>query len=233
MRINFEETGDYDVEIVNDSIGNQSYSVTYCPLCGSGVVFATNVGEDASLNFGVSGLLYNSDLIMYDRNTDSLWSQLSGHAIAGELVGVELPRMPVVHTTWDAWRGLHADSLLMRGHPEFKRLYSRSPYPGYERSRRLFFDVSDAAPRQYHPKEWVLGVETAGVFKAYPFIELKAHGLTNFEDRVGEQTVVIEWEEDSWSAVARSAAGEFLPATMSFWFAWFTFHPDTQVFTAQ
>lgn len=86
-------------EIVNDSIGNQRIVVTYCPLCDTGVVFASNVGASA-LVFGVSGLLYNSDVLVYDRNTESLRSQLMGQAISGRLKGVKLPQIPAFHTAW-------------------------------------------------------------------------------------------------------------------------------------
>ncbi len=158
-------------EIVNDGIGKQRFAVSYCPLCGTGVVFASDAGE-TSLIFGVSGLLYNSDVLMYDRNTESLWSQLMGQAISGRLKGVKLPLLPVFHNSWSEWQSRYPDTKVLSLDTGYMRNYSESAYAGYEKSRQLYFKVNNKAPKDYHPKEWVLGVEVDGVFKAYPFKEL-------------------------------------------------------------
>jgi len=219
-------------EIVNDVVGQQHFAVTYCPLCGTGIVFAANLPGTGALNFGVSGLLYNSDLLMYDRNTESLWSQISATAVAGPLVGVALPRLPVWHTTWRDWLATHPHSVVMQGSPRFKAMYRRDLYPGYARSKRLYFDVSHRAPREYHPKEFVLGVEIAGQFKAYPFSELVRYERAEFLDTVGGLQIEVVWDADNQSAEARSMDGGVLVSTMSYWFAWYTFHPETHVFRA-
>ncbi len=219
-------------EIVNDASGDQYFAVTYCPLCGTGIAFATNVSPDVHLNFGVSGLLYNSDLLMYDRNTESLWSQISGEAVAGRLVGTKLPRLPLAHTTWRDWQARQPDTLVMRGHPKFTRDYRRNPYPGYAKSRRLYFEVSHRAPADFHPKEMVLGIVIGTDVKAYPFSELERHGQASFSDRVGAHDVIVEWDLENQSAAARTADGETLVTTMGYWFAWYTFHPTTAVFRA-
>jgi len=86
-------------EIVNDRVHSQSCVVSYCPLSGTGMVFASNFA-DIALQFGVSGLLYESDVLLYDRNSESLWSQIVGQAIAGRQKGTGLPQLPAVHTTW-------------------------------------------------------------------------------------------------------------------------------------
>ena len=219
-------------EIVNDISGEQHFAVTYCPLCGTGIAFATNVGDAGHLNFGVSGLLYNSDLLMYDRNTESLWSQLSGTAVAGRLAGTKLPRLPLKHTTWRDWRARQPDTLVMQGHPGFAKDYRRNLYPGYAKSRRLYYPVSHRAPNHFHPKEMVLGVVIAGHSKAYPFSELKRHGRTEFEDDVGPQRVTVEWDGLNQTAAVRGHDGTTLASTMGYWFAWYTFHPETEVFRA-
>ncbi|MFU8817641.1 MAG: DUF3179 domain-containing (seleno)protein, partial [Pseudomonadales bacterium] len=97
-------------EVVNDSSGSQYFVVTYCPLCGTGMVFASNAG-DGALIFGVSGLLYNSDVLLFDRNTESLWSQILGKAVSGPLRGEPLPQLPAFHTTWADWRERHPQTL--------------------------------------------------------------------------------------------------------------------------
>lgn len=218
-------------EVVNDRIGEQSYAVTYCPLCGTGMVFAANVRETA-LVFGVSGLLYNSDVLLFDRNTESLWSQILGEAVSGPLKGTELPQLAATHTTWGDWRSRHADTLVLSTDTGFGRNYRRKPYQGYDRSRQLFFEVANRAPPDYHPKALVMGVEVEGEYKAYPFEELKALGQERFEDVVNGKRLTIQWNESASSSTALEADGSPYPSTVGFWFAWYAFHPQTQVFRA-
>ena len=219
-------------EIINDVVGTQHFVVTYCPLCGSGIAFAANAGAEVHLNFGVSGLLYNSDLLMYDRNTESLWSQLGGRAIVGKLAGTRLPKLVLTHTTWQAWSSEFPGTLVMQGHPKFTALYRRNPYPGYARSKQLYFGVEHRAPDDYHPKEMVLGVELGGVFKAYPFVELAATGHAVIRDTIAGQRLLVRWDEANLSARAETVDGRRLPADSAYWFAWYAFHPDTEVFRA-
>jgi hypothetical protein len=108
-------------EIVNDDIGGERIALTYCPLCGTGVAFASKSGG-RPLSFGVSGLRYNSDMLLYDRETESLWSQIKKQAIAGPLAGRKLDALPLIHTTWSAWLrdhpghgGVSGTTRLMRG----------------------------------------------------------------------------------------------------------------------
>jgi len=216
-------------EIVNDSIGNQQLAVTYCPLCGTGVVFASNVG-DSALVFGVSGLLYNSDVLLYDRNTESLWSQLMGQAISGRLKGVKLPQIPAFHTTWGEWRTRFPKSEVLSIETGYQRDYHKKAYAGYEKSRRLYFSVTNKAPKDYHPKEQVMGVEVDGVFKAYPFKELSVNEAASFADTVNGKSLVIHWNESAKSAHVTDSEGRDVVSTTAFWFAWFTFHPMTEVF---
>jgi len=219
-------------EIVKDQSAEQNFVVTYCPLCGSGMVFATNVGKHA-LDFGVSGLLYNSDVLLYDRNTESLWSQILAKSVAGVLKGTTLTQLPAQHTTWAAWHSEHPDTLVLSRNTGFRRDYSRSPYRGYERSARLYFDVVNKAPSDYHPKALVLGVASTGAYKAYPFEELQAADRGRIHDRVGDQDLVVVWNEKAASAHAEAPDGTMLPATVSYWFAWYAFYPETKVFKAE
>jgi hypothetical protein len=218
-------------EIVNDSVGSQHFAVTYCPLCGTGVVFAANIA-DTALVFGVSGLLYNSDVLLYDRNSESLWSQLMGKAIAGKMKGTLLPQLPVEHTSWKDWQIRHKETVVLSRDTGTRRDYGRSPYSGYEKTRRLYFNVSNKSPNSYHPKERVIGVEVDGMHKAYPVSELSGNGLSRFEDQLNGRRLVIHWNEDAQSGWITGSGGEQLPAISSFWFAWYTFHPDTQLFHA-
>ena len=219
-------------EIVNDSIGSQHYVVSYCPLCGSGMVFATNVGDSAALNFGVSGLLYNSDVLLYDRQTASLWSQLEGKAISGQLKGTPLPQLPALNTTWREWKARYPDSLVMDPNTGYRRDYDRNPHRGYEKSRRLYFKVNHQAPPTYHPKEQVLGIDIDGTYKAYPFEELSRAGKAQLSDTVAGRKITIFWNESERSAYAMQG-DKVIPSTVAYWFAWFTFHPKTGLFKAE
>ena len=88
--------------------------------------------DGRDLDFGVSGLLYNSDMLMYDRRTESLWSQIPGEAISGEYKGQKLIQLPVVHTTWEDWRNQHPDTLALSTDTGYRRDYTSNPYGGYE-----------------------------------------------------------------------------------------------------
>lgn len=118
-------------EIVNDTVGDAPVSVTYCPLCNTAVAVERRVG-DRVLSFGTSGSLYQSALVMYDRQTESLWSHFTGQAIAGVLTGAELTAFPVATVSWAAWRQSHPDGLVLSTETGFDRDYGRNPYPGYD-----------------------------------------------------------------------------------------------------
>jgi len=216
-------------EIVNDRLGDQYFAVTYCPLCGTGMVFASNA-DDGVLEFGVSGLLYNSDMLLYDRNSDSLWSQIMAEAVAGPLVGTALPQLPVTYTTWARWRERHPEGEVLSRDTGYNRDYRRGPYGNYAETSRLMFDVSHRPPRDYHPKEYVLGVEVDGRFKAYPFQELREYGRASFTDEFAGESLTIRWDEEAESAEVLDSNGQPKPAVTGFWFAWYTFHPETEVF---
>lgn len=217
-------------EIVNDDIGGEAVVVTFCPLCGTGMAFSARAGG-RRLNFGVSGLLYNSDVLFYDRETESLWSQLLTRAVSGPLRDTALNLIALEHTTWGDWHTRHPDTLVLSRDTGFGRDYNRDPYAGYEDSRGLFFPVAHRDPR-YHPKERLLGVEVEGRFKAYPFAELsKTNGVVR--DKVNGMALEIRYDRDSHSARAFDARGETVPAITAFWFAWTAFHPETAVFKAR
>lgn len=217
-------------EVVNDRFGDTSVAITYCPLCGTGVAF-TAPDSGSELTFGVSGLLYNSDVLLYDRQTDSLWSQLLMQAVTGPAKGRRLTPLPLEHTSWGAWRRAHPNTRVLSTETGYVRDYGRNPYAGYALDDRLYFPVGRES-RRYHPKEQVLGVEIDGRFKAYPFVELARSGQTEIDDDIDGQRLRIRFDADNRSAVAFDADGRPLPAVTGFWFAWFAFHPDTAVFTA-
>jgi hypothetical protein len=219
-------------EVVNDQFEGRDIVVTYCPLCGTGVAFDANI-DGERLEFGVSGLLYNSDVLLYDRITESLWSQLLTRAISGSFQGRKLTMIPLVHTSWQDWQQRFQKTPVLSLKTGYRRDYSRNPYAGYASSFDTYFDVEHYAPAQYHPKEWVMGVEVDGVFKAYPFSELEEAGKKEFADTVNGKTLVINWDSINRSANVVTEEGEQMASISAFWFAWYAFHPDTQVFTVK
>ncbi len=218
-------------ELVNDEINGRPILVSYCPLCGTGMAFSAEV-EGTKLTFGVSGLLYNSDLIFYDKRSESLWSQLEGRAISGKYVGKLLKQLVLRSTTWSAWLEAYPNTRVLSEQQGVKRNYRHDPYSGYETSSRLFFKTLRETPSEFHTKERVLGVNVGGNIKAYPFIELRRFGKTEFIDKIGNTPYRIRWNEQSESAAIERLEGEEIATTIAFWFAWYNFNPDTLIFRA-
>ncbi len=215
-------------EIVNDTIGGRPVVVTYCPLCGTGIGFDGMV-QGRRLTFGVSGLLYQSDLLMYDHQTESLWSQIAMEAVTGPLTRTKLTPLFLVHTTWGEWRAEHPTTLVLSTKTGYARNYDRDPYLGYAERPDVMF-ATNHVDRRYHPKEWVLGVQLGNVAKAYPFSELKKL-KTVLDDQVNGQKIQIHFNPTAHSTFITGADGNPVPSVMAFWFAWCAFHPDTKVFT--
>jgi len=214
-------------EIVNDDFNGKPVIVTFCPLCGTGVAF-----ESESPNgFGVSGLLYNSDMLLYDRQTESLWSQIMERAISGPRIGEQLNAVPVQMTTWQEWKKQYPDSKLLSRNTGFSRNYDETPYLGYEKSSLLYFQVAHSDNR-YHKKESVLGLTIDGQSKVWPFSELNSAAVP-LRDSIGNMDIVVHYNQEADHAWITDAKGELLPAVRGYWFAWIAFHPESAVFETQ
>jgi hypothetical protein len=214
-------------EIVNDRFGEEGVVITYCPLCGSGMANEAKV-SGKYLQFGVSGLLYNSDVLMYDRQTQSLWSQILSQAVAGPMKGMVLPAISITHTAWSDWRTRHPDTLVLSHKTGFNRDYHTNPYDGYERDSGIMFPVRFRT-KGYHPKERVIGLVLDGKAKVYPFVEL-AKGSGVIDDRLGDHRIQVRYNHAHQSAEAVDEKGELLPGVIMFWFAWYAFHPQTEIY---
>lgn len=213
-------------EIVNDTIDGKPVVITFCPLCGTGIGFDAVI-EGRS---GVSGLLYQIDLLMYDHKTESLWSQVAMEALTGPMTGTTLRHLFLEHTTWGEWRRAHPDTRVLSSETGYVRDYNRDPYLSYAQRADLMFPTAHRDSR-YHPKEWVLGLDVNGTFKAYPFTELqKVAGPVR--DEVNGQDVVVHFNSEAQSASVSDATGRPIPSIMAYWFAWYAFHPDTLVLQA-
>ncbi|MEO9309980.1 MAG: DUF3179 domain-containing protein [Nitrososphaera sp.] len=251
-------------EIVNDRVGDLPVAVTYCPLCFTTQVFE-RVIDGKETEFGTSGKLYNSNLVMYDRNTDSMWSQALGKAIVGELTGFELKRVPFDLARWSDWKKLHPDTLVLSTHTGFSRPYGTDPYGDYYTDSRVIFPVKNADDRM-HPKEIIVGFENENSYKAYKLSDIESQKIVN--DVINEQNLVLvsiapfnvraydgmvdgqvleftlesqkikdvqtssEWNFDGL-AISGPLKGKQLnrlPLSPGFWFEWFAFHPETEVY---
>lgn len=222
-------------EIVNDRIGTQGVLISYCPLCRTAMAFDSS-NQGMPLSFGVSGLLYNSDVLMYDRQTESLWSQIMGRAISGPLKGTELNTIPIMHTTWTDWLRRYPDTRVLSTNTGHSRRYGVDPYASYRGSNRIMFSV-DNLDKRYHKKEFVIGLKRGVVSKVWPFSELETTwedepGKEYLEDRVNDEAVRVYFNPAKRSARITDANGRLLDGLSAYWFAWIAFHPDTEVFTA-
>ncbi len=219
-------------EIVNDRLGDQGLLVTYCPLCGTGVAFKV-AGHD---QFGVSGLLYNSDVLLYDRASDSLWSQVMAQAVTGPREGERLRLVVVRHTTWGAWRAEHPETIVLAPPDPPRADYATSPYDGYAQTQRLYFPVS-AQSRLYHPKEMIVGVNLGERGqRAYPFAEL-AKVASPLLDSFGTARLRVHFDaaaRTGWVEMQEGESGSMheIPVVQGYWFAWYAFHPKTTVYRA-
>jgi hypothetical protein len=217
-------------EVVNDSVGGTAVAVTYCPLCGSGVTFDRTV-QDKVRSFGVSGLLYNSDVLLYDRETNSLWSQILGKAVTGPAKGAKLALVATAHTSWADWVARHPDTLVLSEDTGYTRDYARDPYAGYDVNPVILFPVANSSSR-FDNKEVVLGLDLDGSRKAYPFGELaKTEGV--IVDQLAGRNIRIAYDAQHRTARVLDKDGKELPSVMTYWFAWYAFYPESAVFYAK
>ncbi|MGI9565788.1 MAG: DUF3179 domain-containing protein [Nitrosopumilus sp.] len=174
-------------EIVNDFFGDVPVAVTYCPLCFTNQVFERTV-DGKIVEFGTSGKLYNSNLVMYDRLTGSYWSQALGLAIKGELTGTELEKIPFDVMTWSDWKTLYPETLILTTDTGNARPYGTDPYSDYFKDPRVLFPVENEDDR-LPKKDIILGFESDGIYKAYRLSDVESKKIVN--DKVGSKDIVI------------------------------------------
>ncbi|MEL6306564.1 MAG: DUF3179 domain-containing protein [Chloroflexota bacterium] len=186
-------------EIANDEIGGVPVAVTFCPLCNSSIVFDRRVGDD-TLTFGVSGNLRNSDMVMFDRETESWWQQFTGEGIVGDNNGVLLDIIPSQVIGFGQFAEQYPDGLVMNRDTGFNRQYGVNPYVGLDDSRggvtSLFTGEYD---ERLPARERVLAGEVDGVYMAYPFSTLSEEIVIN--DTLGETEVVAFWQPGVFSSL--------------------------------
>ena len=216
-------------EIVNDVVGDIPVAVTFCPLCNSGMVFDRRVGEDV-LEFGVSGKLRNSDMIMFDRQTESWWQQAIGTGIVGHYTDIELVQLPSWMESWAEYKARNPEGAVM-DQPGSARPYGRNPYVSYDSSRRPFLYRGELPPHDVLPLMRVVRVGD----RAWTLERLRE------EPEIHEEGLVISWNAGQASALdaatinegkdvgtirVRDEAGNDVAHDVMFAFAFHAFYPD-------
>ena len=228
-------------EIVNDELQGRPLAVTFCPLCNTAIVFDRRLDGDV-LDFGTTGNLRNSDLVMYDRQSESWWQQFSGEAIVGEHTGERLDQVAARIVAWQDFRTTHPESEVLSRDTGFARDYGRNPYTGYDDvDTPPFFGADNADDDRLPPKARVVYVEVGEQAIAVPF-EALADGEPRTTDVDGRR-VVVRWQGGVASALDAdeiaagrdvgtatvTVDGEPAPFHEPFWFAVAAFRPDTRI----
>tara|TARA_Y100000310_G_scaffold334428_1_gene414178 strand:- start:11630 stop:12751 length:1122 start_codon:yes stop_codon:yes gene_type:complete len=217
-------------EIANDEVAGVPLAITYCPLCGSGIAYERTLtieSEEQVVEFGTSGKLYNSNLVMYDDATDTYWQQIDGKAILGDLVGQELIDVSIDTVVWRDYKGVYSDAQVLSQDTGMSRSYGTDPYGSYYEDSLLFFSV-DNEDDSIHPKTVVFGIEIEGTYKAYLEDDVIAAGL--IVDSIGTTSLEISRDEVGLVSIINSDTGDEIVKERDFWFAWYAFHPNTEVY---
>ena len=213
-------------EIVNDTVDGYPLLITYCPLCGSAIAFERTIDGDP-VEFGTSGKLYNSNLVMYDRKTQTYWTQIGGRAIIGELTGTELTPVSIQTVKWGDWKRLYPDAEVLSRETGHSRSYGRDPYGGYYTQDYLMFPVENE-DRRIHSKTVIYGITLNDVYKAYPEALVLVESV--IRDTVGGVEILIEVNRLGGVTMKERSSGEEVVFERDFWFAWAAFHPDTLLY---
>ena len=217
----FQEQGDVRIypfqiltwhEIVNDTVGGRPVVVTFCPLCNTAIVFDATVNGQP-LDFGTTGRLRFSNLLMYDRQTESWWQQASGDAVIGELTGNRLAFLPANIISWEEAQAQYPEALVLSRETGFNRRYGQNPYIGYDNINSSPFLFTGETPDQLPAMARVTTVELNGEAAAYPNEVLQEVGIVN--DTVANIEIVVFWQPGLASALDSSSisAGQDVGAT--------------------
>jgi hypothetical protein len=214
-------------QVANDVLGGRPIAVTYDPLTDAAIAYHRDVAGRRRV-FGVSGLLYASGFLLFDRESDTLWSQFLGQALAGPDAGRKLGRIRVRVESMATWLERHPATTVLAP-PEQKRLdYRHSPYSGYWTSKEMIFPV-EAEDARFHPKELVLGLRAGSLSRAYLGSIVTRAGTRIVDDFAG-QRIRLAYDGESGTYSFDVPGG--VEVTTAYWFAWKSFHPDTEIWGA-
>jgi hypothetical protein len=190
-------------EIANDTVGGEPLVVTFCPLCNTAITFKRTV-KGQVLDFGTTGRLRYSNLIMYDRQTETWWQQATGEAIAGELTGRQLEFYPATIISWQDFKASYPQGQVLSRETGYLRDYGHNPYIGYDDvNNPPFLYQGPATPDQLPPVARVLTIDLNGEVVAYPYETLEKIGVVN--DMVGGEAVVVFWQAGTVSPLDSSS----------------------------
>ncbi|MGD9629632.1 MAG: DUF3179 domain-containing protein [Pyrinomonadaceae bacterium] len=192
-------------EIVNDRVGKNPVLVTFCPLCYTAIVFDRRLdGKEHS--FGVSGMLRHSDMVMYDRETESWWQQITGEAIVGDLTGKTLKQFPTQIISFEQFADAHPTGKVLSRETGHVRDYGRNPYVGYDDIDDVPFLFKGATDKRLRPMEKVVVVDLGSKAKAYPHSITKERRVVY--DRIGSTEIVIFHSDGASSALDQARISE-------------------------
>ena len=192
-------------EIVNDDLAGRPIAVTYCPLCNSSLVFDRRV-EGETLTFGTTGNLRNSDLVMWDRQTESWWQQLTGEAVVGALTGTKLEALPSQTLSWSDFKERYPDGDVLSRDTGHDRDYGANPYEGYDTADQQPFLLDGEADRRLPPKERVAAAFVGDEVAVVPFPRLARERVVNAE--VGGRPLVFLFKPGVRSALDAGAIND-------------------------
>lgn len=216
-------------EIVNDVVQGDPVLVTYCPLCATAVVFDSHV-DGEPVEFGVSGKLWQSNLLMYNRASDikeeSLWSQVLGEAVLGEFTGIKLTILPSDTVRYGEWKKKYKETKVLSRDTGSIRSYGLDPYGDYYTNESVSFGATFNDDR-LHPKDIVLGIEIDGKYKAYKKDSLIVGEIT---DTFNGKTLKIEKDDIGQVRISDVKERGDVPIIIGFWFSWLAVHPSTELY---
>ncbi len=213
-------------QIVNDELGGMPVLVTFCRTCGTGLVYERSVDSQV-LTFGMSGLIYQADVLLYDQQTGSLWSRFVDEAISGPLQGQLLFDLPYQITPLEEWKKRYPESTVVSRDTGFEIDYSFTPDGGPAAGENIFAALPSEL--RYHADMPALGVSRNGRAKAYPAGEVLVSG-GKITDRFDGLELVIEYSPEQ--QVFTHNIDDSLQVEQTSWEAWATTYPDTAVFAA-
>jgi len=182
--------------------------------------------NNVELTFGVSGLLYKSNVLMYDRQTESLWSQVLSQAVTGRMSGSQLKVLPSSLTTWEQWSRQHPGTVVLSMETGYNRDYSKDPYADYYQSRSGLFGVFRGLFAGHEGKEQVVGIILNGKPKAYSLESVRQQGETS-DQHAGER-IILRYDKITGTLTVSREQGETVPYISTYWFVWKQIYPKTQ-----
>ena len=218
-------------EIVNDQVGRERILVTYCPLCLTGYVFDPVV-KGERVEFGTSGKLWKSNLVMYDRKTDSLWSQILGEAVVGEMTGARLKVLLSDQVLYGNWKRKYPNGQVLSRDTGATRFYGSSPYGDYFSVTNLSLSLARPTDTRLPNDAFVFGIIVDGKAKAYSTEAVKAKG--EVRDTFEGVSIILRHDREldivrMFKQLPDGREERFNPFS-SFWFSWAAAHPDTELY---